>query len=50
MKRKSWDTDVVMQDRDGDLKRSCVGNGVSAHLDDSSFDTVAGVGKEQSRE
>lgn len=50
MKRKSSDTDVVMQDSDGELKHSCVGNGVSTHLVESLFEIVGGDGVAQSRE
>ena len=27
-KRKMWDTDVVMEEGDIDMKRSCLGNGI----------------------
>lgn len=50
VKRKSWDTDVVMQDTEGVLRRTCVGNEVSVSFVESSFDTVAGVGEAQPRE
>lgn len=45
-KRKSWDSDIVMEDCEWDLKRSCMGSGVALHFSES----VADVGESQSRE
>jgi hypothetical protein len=47
-KRKAWDMDVEMVDSDALMKRSCIGEGLTAVLEGNS--TVAEVGENQPRE